>query len=359
MTYTDAALFRLPFDQYGRYRMIAEALDAARPLIGERLRVLDVGGYHRMGRGDEVLAARLFLPHDDVTVLDQVDSQAEGYVRGDGRGLAYPDNAFDMVISCDTLEHVPAADRPAFWRELLRVARYGVVLAAPFASPEVEMAEALVRTYVRAELGVPQFQLDEHVAFGLPQVAITEQELATIGVRAAHFPTGYVHAWLAMMLAKHYLLGRTQDWDMHERLDEYYTRFLAENERCEPAYRRVWIVEKQDAGGWWQAAVDAIAPTIRPRPAERPGWQELSSWLVELVGISTADRRLGPLDQAVSAQARHLEHLQAVLAQRDAALADVQQRAAWLETQLADARRELAAVRNGRLLRILKLVRRR
>ena len=48
----DAAL-RLPFDQYGRYRMIQEVIDAARPGIAERLRILDVGGYHRLVRGVE------------------------------------------------------------------------------------------------------------------------------------------------------------------------------------------------------------------------------------------------------------------------------------------------------------------
>ncbi|HMO58099.1 MAG TPA: hypothetical protein PKC19_12120 [Roseiflexaceae bacterium] len=34
----------LPFDQHGRYQMVAEALEAARPVIRAQLRVLDVGG---------------------------------------------------------------------------------------------------------------------------------------------------------------------------------------------------------------------------------------------------------------------------------------------------------------------------
>ena len=99
-------LTSLPFDQYGRYRMIADALDAVRPLFAGKLHILDVGGFFRTRRGVEMLPARAFLPTDDVTVLDQPASELPGYVRGDGRGLAFGDRSFDFVISCDTLEHI-------------------------------------------------------------------------------------------------------------------------------------------------------------------------------------------------------------------------------------------------------------
>src|SRR3712207_4889686 len=158
----DPTLLGLPFDQYGRYRLIREALDAARPCFDRPLRVLDVGGFFRTRRGEPMLPARAFLPEDDVTVLDQQPAELPGYVLGDGRGLRFDDAAFDFVVSCDTLEHVPAPDRPAFWRELLRVARYGVLLAAPFASPDVVAAEDLLFAFIKAELGFDQPQLKEH-----------------------------------------------------------------------------------------------------------------------------------------------------------------------------------------------------
>src|SRR3712207_1994299 len=200
----ESTLLRLPFDQYGRYHMIREALDGVRPLFGDRLRVLDVGGVFRTGRGEDILPGRMFLPCDDVTVVDQVECDLPGYVRGDGRGLDFADRAFDFVISCDTLEHVPAPARPAFWQELLRAARHGVLLAAPFASPEVLAAEALLVGYIRAEMGLEHPMLKEHVDYGLPNLQDTCALLEQLDLRYLVYPSGYVHAWLAMMIAKHY-----------------------------------------------------------------------------------------------------------------------------------------------------------
>jgi hypothetical protein len=350
-------LLRLPFDQYGRYRLAAQVLDAARPAIGERLRVLDVGGYHRTGRQEELLPARMFLPDDDVTVVDQFASDLPGYVRGDGRGLDFADRAFDFVISCDTLEHVPPADRPGFWSELLRVTRYGVVLAAPFASPEVVAAEDLLFGYIRVELGVEQLQLKEHRDYGLPNLDTTGALLDALGLRYQVYPSGYVHAWLAMMIAKHYLLGRTNDFDLHERVDEYYTRFFSADERREPAYRHVFVVEGDGRGDWWEAARAVVAPTIGAGAGpEAPGWRELASWLLQLAQLRIGSNALA---QMLAPQHQHTQYLEQALNQRDAQIADLERRARWLEQQSWEARRALAAVENGRVMRLLRWMSRR
>ena len=46
-----ATLLSLPFDQHGRYSILREALEAVRPLVGARLRILDVGGYYQEADG--------------------------------------------------------------------------------------------------------------------------------------------------------------------------------------------------------------------------------------------------------------------------------------------------------------------
>lgn len=353
----DLQLMRLPFDQYGRYKMIQEALDAARVAIGRPLQILDVGGYHRMLRGDEVLPARLFLPDDDVTVLDQIECALPGYLRGDGRGLDFAKDAFDFVISCDTLEHVPAPDRPAFWQELLRVAGYGVVLAAPFASPEVVAAEELLFSYIQVELGTEQRQLKEHREYGLPDIDLTKTLLDELGLRYRAYPSGYVHAWLAMMIAKHYLLPRTNDYDLHERLDTYYTQFLSADERCEPSYRHVWLVECAAQDGWWQSACAALEPTIREqRDTDAPGWDQIAQWWLQLANLQLSDKRIEPLAHALASHSQQLTHLQQVLAQRDAHIADLEARSRWLEQQAHDARHALEAVEQGFVLRLLRAI---
>jgi hypothetical protein len=353
----------LPFDQYGRYQMISEALEAARPLVtpNRGLRVLDVGGYYRTRRGEELFPLRLFLPDDGITVVDQVASELPGYVQGDGRRLTFDDAAFDFVVSCDTLEHVPAPDRAAFWDELLRVARCGVLLAAPFDLPEVVAAESLLFDYIKAELGVEQVQLREHATYGLPHLPTVQGLLDARGLRYQIYPSGYVHAWLFLMVAKHYLFGRSSNEDLHEQIDAYYTRFFAPRERCEPAYRHMVAVARTDDVGWLAAVDAALAPTILPpRPADAP-WPELTAWLFQLLGWQLEDRGLPALLQAtttqaegLAAQAQTIETLQRTLAQRDAHLHDLEQRSRWLAAQADAAQRELAAIKSGHLLRLLR-----
>jgi hypothetical protein len=347
---SDPRIPGLPFDMVGRYRMVAEALDAARPALGARLRVLDVGGLVLTRRGEPLLPARLFLPGDEVLTLDQAALDMPGYIQGDGRGLAFPDDSYDFVISCDVLEHVPAPDRPAFWRELLRVARRGVALTAPFGSPEVQAAEELLFRYIRAELGHEQIQLREHRDFGWPQLAETRALLEGWGHATRAYPSGYVHAWLAMMVAKHYLFSRTDDEALHEGLDAYYTRFLSAAERREPAYRHLLLVERAD--GWLALADAAIVPTVAAEmPAPLPAWPELGGWLVELLGLDDAGGQ--PLSGTTLRQLQRIAELEAALAQREAQAADLERRAAWLAGQADEARRTLDAVRGGRVMRLL------
>jgi len=63
------ALLRLPFDQYGRYRMVREAVDAARAALGcDRLAILDVGGYYEDSDGTPRLPSQQFLGDQELTV---------------------------------------------------------------------------------------------------------------------------------------------------------------------------------------------------------------------------------------------------------------------------------------------------
>ena len=69
----NADLLELPFDQYQRYRLVADILKEVRPK-GRRLSILDVGG--------RTALLRQFLPKDDVTAVDLESAAAR--VKGEG-----------------------------------------------------------------------------------------------------------------------------------------------------------------------------------------------------------------------------------------------------------------------------------
>ena len=93
--------------------------------------VLDVGC------GDGKLTSRLNAPGAPTIV--GLDSSAEALSRlpfesvlADAQTLPFPAGAFDLVMSTDTLEHMPDAEEANAWDELFRVAGKVVLVAVPF-----------------------------------------------------------------------------------------------------------------------------------------------------------------------------------------------------------------------------------
>jgi 2-polyprenyl-3-methyl-5-hydroxy-6-metoxy-1,4-benzoquinol methylase len=92
--------------------------------------VLDVGA--RDGYISNLLASHFA----SVTALDleepQVSNDKVLAVKGDITHLEYPDNAFDVVICTEVLEHIPPQLLARACSELGRVAKYGIVVGVPY-----------------------------------------------------------------------------------------------------------------------------------------------------------------------------------------------------------------------------------
>ena len=157
----------LPFDLYGRYAIIRDIINHNR-INNKRFRVLDVGG-----RGN--MLSR-FLPNDDVFYLDPlIESEDKNFIKGDGCAMDLKDESFDWVTSADVFEHIPKEKRNDFMKENIRVAKLGVVLAAPFWSKEVEKAEENANNnYKVLSNGEDHLWLKEHIKMGLPEEDIVE-----------------------------------------------------------------------------------------------------------------------------------------------------------------------------------------
>jgi hypothetical protein len=356
-------LLDLPFDQYTRHRIVAQVADSARRVHGwPTLRVLDVGGY-------PCLTPR-FLPADGVTVIDITvvpGAQPGSYVRADGAELPFPDDAFDLVVSLDSLEHVPRPRRADYVSELLRVSRGYVLLLAPFAREEVVLAERLLAEFVRVVNQEEQPQLREHREYGLPDF---DEWLAFVDLRGlAHvaFTSGFVYNWLPMMLLKHFVLSLSDAADLHQAIDRFYNVVLQSSDARSPGYRQGMVVSLLGHTSVLEEMGHQLAPTGTADRLEVIERLEHLGLVMKAAELHVAARKDDRLREDLIAKDRHILNLEAALAemqrQRDAASATVEERVAAerargdaLDERVRALETHLDAVRNGRVMRALEAV---
>jgi SAM-dependent methyltransferase len=239
----------VPFDQYQRYRVTADLIGAAGSGANgvAATRVLDVGGHHSdfWGRVRRPIAD--FLPACWTVTLDVAPNPLRGYIRGRGDALPFRAGSFDVVCSVDVLEHVPPAARAHLANELHRVAKRGIILAAPFRDPLLARAEAFVSDFIRRTCGYEQGQLQEHRELGWPDLATTCKDLAKDGWHVRVFPYGSLWRWTLMMIDKHAVSAIAGSRALQSRLDRRYNEtWFAHDRGAAPAYRHFIVAAKDE-----------------------------------------------------------------------------------------------------------------
>jgi len=322
----------LPFDQYQRYRLIADLCDALRS-PGGVLEVLDVGG--RTG------VLRAFLPSDRVTIVDLEPSEQEGLVLGSGDRLPFADRAFDVVVASDTLEHVPPERREAFTRECCRATRAWVLLAGPYEHPAVSEAEELLQRFLLDRLGERHRYLEEHRALGLPERALVAAWCRAAGAReVASVAHGNLERWLGLMALALYLDADAPSRPAARRLNRFYNALLHSGDRRGIAYRQVLVAAFGAAP--LPAADSALGPAELPAEALAPFGRllaDLAQFDVQRDVVRAERERLA--GEVARARADVAGHARA-LAERGEDLAGHRARVAELEHDLAGHRARLA-----------------
>ena len=130
-----------------------------------------------------------------------MDPSAEvGLVIGDGAALPFRARSFDVVVTADTLEHVPSLRRRAFLAECTRFAARAVVVAGPFAHPRVDEAEEILQSFLRHKLQLEHRYLEEHRTHGLPDQTEAEAILRANGANdATSIGHGSLERWLLLI----------------------------------------------------------------------------------------------------------------------------------------------------------------
>jgi SAM-dependent methyltransferase len=229
---------RLPFDQYQRYRMVADAVELLRE--GEApIRILDVGG----GEGNILK----FLTGDQVTILDRQGTEGvPGLIEGDATALPFDDGAFDYVASVDVYEHIEPGSRERYLSELRRTARRGVLLAAPFESEVVRGAERVANEFHRSVHWKENAWLKEHAENGLPGLGQTREFFEGRGDEVSVLPNGYIPHWLVMMCLTFYRPRlQPEPSGVFDRANSFYNEFMYGLDNTEPCYRHLLVALRE------------------------------------------------------------------------------------------------------------------
>lgn len=304
----DLDLLRMPFDQYQRYRT---ATDLLRDLgVPEGSKVLEVGGAPG--------PIEKFLPKHEVFVVDRYGEHGGRYAIADGARLPFADGTFEVVVTLDTLEHVPAKDRPAFLAEARRVSKDLVILSAPFASEDVVLAEDALHAFVKQRFGGDFPTLQEHRDHGLPVLDAVVEQMRFDGWSATTLPSGYLPRWLLGMIFHHELLaiGMSGLEDLHA----YYNRTVSPLDCRAPAYRHVVVGARSRPVAELAAATARLATSGNEMAAQTAVASIASSVISHrLAGSPEIDR----LRENVDARDRLVSDLERQIADRDAHIVEL------------------------------------
>jgi glycosyltransferase involved in cell wall biosynthesis len=245
------------FDQHLRYGYAARLLSAICASAGRPVKILEVGS-------NVLNLWPNYLQDVEVTRSD-VESSSAGqadFVQLEAdQPLPFDDGAFDAVVALEVLEHMPATSRPAFIRQCLRVAHFGVVLSCPNGLPEVIEAENLAGQAFALRNGDEHPFLREHRQFGLPE----ETEICAV-LRSCGFPFSIhgqapLDVWLASLLLSEHLARHSTQRELGQMLAAVWQKLRS----AALPYRKFYLIAKTAES---EAAMEALHSSLSANPEE-------------------------------------------------------------------------------------------
>jgi len=209
----------------------------------KKSKILDVGGHDG--------AIKDFLPGYNITIADIAeDKEAENYVQCNGANLPFADGSFDIVISCDVLEHVVQDDREDFIKEMLRVTNNYFLLCAPFETERIIMAEKLCDSFYKSMTNESYIWLKEHRKYVLPRKEWLEGLLDPHVVNSTSLNHTSLGLWTLMLCSNFFLAGNIAAIDEElatelRSINEQYLQNIACVDFTKEGYRTFFIASKE------------------------------------------------------------------------------------------------------------------
>ena len=246
-----------------RYRITESNLDTALRyktaigLLADRYRpdldVLEVGA----GSG----GITEFLAHPVTGVDIAFDRTAEREtawltrVEASASALPFPDASFDVALSLEMLEHVPAEDRQVVLREMLRVLRPGGRMIVSFPSDETALAlDVWLNEAYKRKSGQEHPWAREHIEHGVPALQDVVALVEDLGRGDLTFSTQR-HMWAPVHRTVHGLYTArnfsklTRPLGLHTRAAATLLFHAVQRLHRAPAYRSILVVDVAGPGG--------------------------------------------------------------------------------------------------------------
>jgi len=302
-----SSIFELPADQYQRYRIAADIVNALRGKH-KALKILEVGGY----------PPRLheFLPDDDVLITDLVSMSEKlvghgTYTEADALSLQFDDQSFDAVVALDVLEHIPPEKRENFVSEISRVASVFVVIASPFDEGKgiISREELLLFEFIREAHGYEHKYFDEHLRYGLPSTENIINYFKRIGWNLFTLPNGYFPRWFSTILLEYTAEFNTTLKEILPKLREYYNYNFYKLDNREPAYRHAIVAARNPFTDVERHGLHRITFYA---PGEDWPPMEYAATLIEMTRImaqTALENRIKGLDHDLAAREEEIRHL--------------------------------------------------
>lgn len=169
--------------------------------------------------------------------------------------LPFGDRSFEFVLAMDVVEHVPAARRGDFIRELVRVARWWLILSAP-CGPIAQACDAELYRWLRTRIGMDHRWLREHVEQGLPDAhqieallrsCLSDSDPYELAVQDNFAADRWLWCWK-------FQSSRNRFWrSFKNKLLWPLAGWLGRSD-AGPPYRKVFVLRRMDVAGSAQAA---------------------------------------------------------------------------------------------------------